>query len=506
MSFYDFDFTDELLDSLDAMRFNEPTPIQAQAIPVIMEGKDLIACAQTGTGKTAAYLLPIIDDLVLNPNDGVDTIILVPTRELAIQIDQQMGGFGYFVSVSSTAIYGGSDSGEWSRQRTALTEGSDIVIATPGRLLQHIAMGYVDFSKVRHLVLDEADRMLDMGFFDDIMQVVKLLPVETRQTLMFSATMPPKIRELAKSILRDPAEISIAIAKPAAGIRQAAYPVYEAQKGSLIVDILNNHEKQSIIIFGSRKQSVKELGHTLKRKGFNAGVIHSDLEQTEREEVLREFRNRRIEILVATDVIARGIDIPDVDVVINFDVPRDAEDYVHRIGRTARAQSKGEAFTLIVPDEMYAFGRIEKLIEQTVEKLPLPEGLGEQPTYDPNTRSRGGRGSNGRGGQHSGGQRGGHQGNNRNGGNRNGGHSNRPRRDSNAEGKSSGDQQNAAEAANQQPQQGESNGNRNRQGGGNRGNHRHRHNGGNRRPNGPQAPQGEGGNGGGSQNGSATGE
>lgn len=399
MQFYDFDFTDELLDSLEAMRFSQPTPIQEQAIPVVMEGKDLIACAQTGTGKTAAYLLPIIDDIVRNPNDGVDTIILVPTRELAIQIDQQMSGFGYFVNISSTAVYGGSDSGEWSRQRTALSEGADIVIATPGRMLQHISMGYVDFSKVRHLVLDEADRMLDMGFYDDIMQVVKLLPTETRQTLMFSATMPPKIRDLAKTILRDPAEISIAIAKPAAGIRQAAYPVYEAQKGALVMDILKAHAGMSIIIFGSRKQSVKELGHTLKRRGFNAGVIHSDLEQAEREEVLRQFRSRNIEVLVATDIIARGIDIPDVDVVINFDVPRDAEDYVHRIGRTARAQSKGEAFTLIVPDEMFSFGKIEKLIEQTVEKLPLPEGLGEQPKYDPNTRTKGGP----RGGDHRGG-------------------------------------------------------------------------------------------------------
>lgn len=399
MQFYDFDFTDELLDSLEAMRFSQPTPIQEQAIPVVMDGKDLIACAQTGTGKTAAYLLPIIDDIVRNPNDGVDTIILVPTRELAIQIDQQMSGFGYFVNISSTAVYGGSDSGEWSRQRTALSEGADIVIATPGRMLQHISMGYVDFSKVRHLVLDEADRMLDMGFYDDIMQVVKLLPTETRQTLMFSATMPPKIRDLAKTILRDPAEISIAIAKPAAGIRQAAYPVYEAQKGALVMDILKAHAGMSIIIFGSRKQSVKELGHTLKRRGFNAGVIHSDLEQTEREEVLRQFRSRNIEVLVATDIIARGIDIPDVDVVINFDVPRDAEDYVHRIGRTARAQSKGEAFTLIVPDEMFSFGKIEKLIEQTVEKLPLPEGLGEQPKYDPNTRAKGGpRGGDRRGG------------------------------------------------------------------------------------------------------------
>lgn len=244
--------------------------------------------------------------------------------------------------------------------------------------------------------------MLDMGFYDDIMQVVKLLPTETRQTLMFSATMPPKIRDLAKTILRDPAEISIAIAKPAAGIRQAAYPVYEAQKGALVMDILKAHAGMSIIIFGSRKQSVKELGHTLKRRGFNAGVIHSDLEQTEREEVLRQFRSRNIEVLVATDIIARGIDIPDVDVVINFDVPRDAEDYVHRIGRTARAQSKGEAFTLIVPDEMFSFGKIEKLIEQTVEKLPLPEGLGEQPKYDPNARAKGGP----RGGDHRGGNSG----------------------------------------------------------------------------------------------------
>lgn len=395
MQFYDFDFTDELLDSLDAMRFSEPTPIQEQAIPVITEGRDLIACAQTGTGKTAAYLLPIIDDIVRNPADGVDTLVLVPTRELAIQIDQQMSGFGYFVSVSSTAIYGGNDSGEWSRQRTALSEGADIVIATPGRMLQHISMGYVDFSHVRHLVLDEADRMLDMGFYDDIMQVVKLLPVETRQTLMFSATMPPKIRDLAKTILRDPAEISIAIAKPAEGIRQAAYPVYETQKGRLVMEILRQHGGMSTIIFGSRKQSVKELGHALRHNRFNAGVIHSDLEQSEREEVLRQFRNRNIEVLVATDIIARGIDIPDVDVVVNFDVPRDAEDYVHRIGRTARAQSKGEAFTLIVPDEMTAFGRIEKLIEQTVEKLPLPDGLGEQPEYDPNLRSRGPRGGKG---------------------------------------------------------------------------------------------------------------
>lgn len=397
MNFSDFDFTDELLDGLDAMRFDTPTPIQEQAIPVIMDGRDLIGCAQTGTGKTAAYLLPVADAIVRDPHPGIDTIILVPTRELAIQIDQAMSGFGYYVNVSSTAIYGGNDSGEWSRQRNSLQEGADIVVTTPGRMLQHISMGYVDFASVRHLILDEADRMLDMGFYDDIMQVVRLLPAEGRQTLLFSATMPPKIRELAKTILHDPAEISIAIAKPAAGIRQAAYMVYEVQKGLLVCEILRQHAGMSVIVFGSRKQSVKELGHALKRKGFNAGVIHSDLEQSEREEVMRLFRNHHTDVLVATDIIARGIDIPDVDVIINFDVPRDAEDYVHRIGRTARAQSKGEAYTLIVPDEMFSFGRIEKLIEQTVEKLPLPEGLGEQPAYDPNVRAPRGGGRPGRG-------------------------------------------------------------------------------------------------------------
>ncbi len=381
MKFYDFDFSDDMLDSLDAMRFDEPTPVQEQAIPVIMNHQDLIACAQTGTGKTAAYLLPIIDDIISRPHSGIDTIILVPTRELAIQIDQQMEGFAYFVSVSSSAIYGGNNSAEWNRQRTSLEEGTDIVIASPGRLLQHIAMGYVDFSHVQHLVLDEADRMLDMGFYDDIMQIVKLLPVDGRQTLMFSATMPPKIRTLAKSILRNPAEISIAIAKPADGITQVAYPVYEAQKGALVTSLLADRRGQSIIIFCSRKQNVKTLYNTLRQKKYNVGVIHSDLEQTEREEVLRLFRNRSTDILVATDIIARGIDIPDIDVVINFDVPRDAEDYVHRIGRTARAESKGEAITLIVPDDMFAFSRIEKLIEQEVRKCPLPEGLGDAPEY-----------------------------------------------------------------------------------------------------------------------------
>lgn len=388
MYFSEFGFDDELMDSLDAMRFNEATPIQSQAIPVIMDGRDLIACAQTGTGKTAAYLLPVIDQLLYTTPEGIDTIILVPTRELAIQIDQQMEGFGYYVPVNSTAIYGGNDSGEWGRQRKAIEDGADMVIATPGRLLQHIAMGYVDFSHVKHLILDEADRMLDMGFFDDIMQVVKQLPKE-RQTLMFSATMPPKIRNLAKEILVDPAEISIAISKPAENIKQGAYVVYDPQKPALIKSILKPRKDQSIIIFSSKKQSCKELAIALRRSGFNSGVIHSDLDQKAREEVLLQFRNRNINILVATDIIARGIDIKEIDMVINYDVPRDAEDYVHRIGRTARAQSSGEAYTLINEKDMQAFGRIEQLIEKEVEKLPLPAELGEGPAYNPGRRGGG---------------------------------------------------------------------------------------------------------------------
>lgn len=399
MDFYEFGFDDMLLDSLDAMRFETATPVQSQTIPIIMEGHDLIACAQTGTGKTAAYLLPVINRLVEDEHTGINTIILVPTRELAIQIDQQMEGFGYFVPVSSTAIYGGNDSGEWARQRQSLETGADIVISTPGRMLQHIAMGYVDFSNVKHLILDEADRMLDMGFHDDIMQVVNLLPKEGRQTLMFSATMPPKIRELAKSILINPKEVNIAISKPAEKIKQGAYCVYDGQKNPLVKIILESYKEGSVIIFSSKKSSVKELAKELQRSKFNVGVIHSDLEQKERENVLREFKNRSINILVATDIIARGIDIEKIDLVINYDVPRDAEDYVHRIGRTARANTDGCAYTLVNEKEMNAFSAIERLIEKEVCKEVLPEHLGAGPEYKPMKR---GRQSNGKGRWHRG--------------------------------------------------------------------------------------------------------
>lgn len=382
MKFNNFNFCNQLLEGLEAMRFENPTPVQIETIPVIMKGHDLIACAQTGTGKTAAYLLPVIHQLVTEPHEGIDTLVLVPTRELAIQIDQQMEGFGYFMPVSSTPIYGGNDSSEWDRQKNSLIQGANIVVATPGRMIQHMVMGYVDFSKVKHLILDEADRMLDMGFFDDIMQVVTKLPT-ARQTLMFSATMPPKIRELAKNILIDAKEINIAISKPAEGILQAAYMVYDTQKIPLVNRLLKEKNMPSIIVFSSRKQNVKEIAASLKRNGFNVSAIHSDLEQREREEVMREFKNRNIQILVATDIIARGIDIEKIDLVINFDVPRDAEDYVHRIGRTARAQSQGVALTFINEQEILEFHKIEKLIQTTVYKVPLFPELGEGPVYNP---------------------------------------------------------------------------------------------------------------------------
>ena len=380
MDFKDFNFSDSILEGLEAMRFEKATPVQEQTIPVIMKGKDLIACAQTGTGKTAAYLLPLCNKLLEKEHHGIKALVLVPTRELAIQIDQQMEGFGYFLPVSSTAIYGGNDSKEWSRQRTALETGSDIVIATPGRMIQHITMGYVNFDSVEYLILDEADRMLDMGFFDDIMKVTRHIP-KKRQTLMFSATMPPKIRELAKNILTDPAEVNIAISKPAEKILQAAYMVYNTQKIPLLISLLKEKDLPSILVFSSRKQTVKEIVQSLKRNGFNASDIHSDLEQAQREEILRQFKNRNVQILVATDIIARGIDIEKIDLVINYDVPHDAEDYVHRVGRTARAEHQGVAITLISEDDQLDFYKIERLIEKDIYKIPLPPEIGKGPEY-----------------------------------------------------------------------------------------------------------------------------
>ena len=371
------------------MGFKQPTPVQEQAIPFILEEKDLIACAQTGTGKTAAYLLPILNKLLKSSHDSIDTIIIVPTRELAIQINQQLEGFAYFTHVSSLAVYGGRDGVDFAQEKKALSQGADIIGATPGRLIAHLMLDYVKVDTLKHLILDEGDRMLDMGFNEDIMKIVGYLP-EKRQTLLFSATMPPKIRTLAKNILNKPEQINIALAKPAAGILQAAYLVNETDKTALVKHLLQGKEEKlpSVLVFSSTKVKVKDITRALRKQGFNARDIHSDLTQSEREEVLNKFKSRRVQIMVATDILSRGIDVEDINLVINYDVPRDAEDYVHRVGRTARASSTGVALTFISADDQREFHAIEQLIETPIKKVALPGHIPEGPQYNPKKRPR----------------------------------------------------------------------------------------------------------------------
>ncbi len=356
------------------MGFQEPTPVQQQAIGPIMHGNDVIACAQTGTGKTAAFVLPIMSKLASLPAklNYTSTLVIVPTRELALQIDQQLEGFGYYAPVSSVSVYGGNDSVGWDKQRLAIQNGVDFIIATPGRLIQHLRMGYVNLSRVEHLVLDEADRMLDMGFYEDIMEIVAQLP-KKRQTLLFSATMPSNIRKLAKSIMSKPTEINIAVSKPAENVLQAAYFVDDSDKIKLLAHLLVDKKNvNSAIIFTSTKVKVKSIEKLLRSEGLSVNAIHSDLEQKQREEVLRQFRNRSFQLLVATDIIARGIDIEDIDLIVNYDVPNDPEDYVHRIGRTARAQSDGVALTFVNKKERKLFDRIEQFTERKIFRIPLP--------------------------------------------------------------------------------------------------------------------------------------
>lgn len=381
MKFIEFGLNENLLEAISYMGFENATPIQEQAIPELIKGRDIIGCAQTGTGKTAAFLLPILNKLCQKHQPETSTLIIVPTRELAIQIDQQIQGLTYNLSIDSIPVYGGGDGPDWDQQKTALTEGTDIIVATPGRLIAHINMGYVKFDKVQHLILDEADRMLDMGFFEDILKIISAIPKE-RQTLMFSATMPQEIRKLANKILNDPFEVNIALSKPAEGVLQAAYLTYDTQKSKLInILVAKNPEYNSILIFSSTKKKVFEIVRNLKKDGHNTEGISSDLEQDERESVLLRFRSKETRILVATDVLSRGIDIKDINLIINYDVPNDAEDYVHRVGRTARAETTGIALTLINEDDMLKFHKIEKLIERDVMKIPLPEELGEGPKW-----------------------------------------------------------------------------------------------------------------------------
>ncbi len=385
MDFSSFHFHESLEESLLSSGYKTPTLIQQKAIPVILDGKDIIASAQTGTGKTAAFLLPVLHKLISeNYKDSeVHALIIVPTRELAIQISGHLDGLTYFSSISSIAIYGGGDGESFVREKQALSKGVDIVVATPGKLISHLNMGYVKMKELKFLILDEADRMLDMGFYEDLMRIISHLPKE-RQTLMFSATMPPKINQLAKSILNSPVEVSVALSKPPESIRQEAYVVYEPQKIPLVRHILSNKLHQSILIFCSKKQTVKQLTQQLQKLGYDAKEIHSDLEQNEREDVLLAFSSKRLPILIATDILSRGIDIDQIDLVVNYDVPSDGEDYVHRIGRTARAETKGTAITLINPEDQHKFQRIEKLIGKIVDKLEIPIELGAGPSYESN--------------------------------------------------------------------------------------------------------------------------
>ena len=409
MNFTDLDLEDCVLDALDAMNFQECTPVQEQAIPILLEGKDLIGVAQTGTGKTAAYLLPVLNQLSKGSykEDAINCIVMAPTRELAQQIDQQIEGFSYFMPVSSVAIYGGNDGIRYEQEKKGLALGADIIIATPGRLISHLNLGNVDLSHVSFFILDEADRMLDMGFYDDIMQIVKKLPKE-RQTIMFSATMPEKIKQLAKTILNNPVEVKIAVSKPAEKIIQTAYVCYERQKLGIIQSLFKETKPERVIIFASSKLKVKDVTKALMRLHLNVGEMHSDLDQKQRDHIMHEFKNGRIDILVATDIVARGIDIDDIRLVINYDVPHNCEDYVHRIGRTARANHDGCAITFISEKEQNNFKAIEDFIGKTIYKIPVPEDLGEAPEYKPRSRQgertgkkRGGRNTRGRGGKSS---------------------------------------------------------------------------------------------------------
>jgi len=382
VDFKEFNFNPELLEGLMAMGFKNPTPIQEQAIPIITANKDLIACAQTGTGKTGAFLLPIMNSLTQKSDRHNSVLILTPTRELAQQIDLQVEALSYFTNISSLTVYGGGDGAAYINQKQSMKDGVDIIIATPGRLISHLSSGVLKLDKLEHLVLDEADRMLDMGFYDDIMKIVGYLP-KKRQTVMFSATMPPKIRKLAGTLLHEPEQISLAISKPAEGINQQVYLIHDSQKVPLLTELLKSADYNRIIVFAGRKEQVKDLGRVFRKLGLKAEAFHSDLEQKEREAIMLDFKNGKCNVLIGTDVLSRGIDVTGIDLVINYDAPQDPEDYIHRIGRTARAATTGTAITFVNGKDKRKLANIEKLIERSIDRIPLPEHLGEAPKDEP---------------------------------------------------------------------------------------------------------------------------
>lgn len=389
MYFDELPLNDNILDALWDMHFEECTPVQEATIPVILQGRDVISCAQTGTGKTAAYILPLLNNLTTDNHDPnrINAIIMAPTRELAQQIDQQMEGFSFYSPFSSVAVYGGNDGNVWDVQKRGLTRGADVVIATPGRLLSHINVYNIDFSAVKYFILDEADRMLDMGFFDDIMKIVGMLPKE-RQTILFSATMPTELRRLAKTFMRDPVEVNIAISRPPESIHQQALICYDNQKLPFLRTLLLRRKLKKVIVFVGKKLNVKDVYYALRKAGLEARQMHSDLTQPEREQVMLDFRNGKVDVLVATDIVARGIDVDDIPLIINYDVPGDVEDYVHRIGRTARAENSGESITLVNEKDQLFFSHIEQFLQKKIERLPMPQELGEAPAYNPQERQK----------------------------------------------------------------------------------------------------------------------
>jgi len=386
MTFQELGLDEQLIEAIGYMGFTEATPVQAEVIPDIIKKRDVIACAQTGTGKTGAFVIPTLQLLAQEPSEHTSTLIVSPTRELAIQIEQQVQALGYFLGVSSLAVYGGGDGAGFTEQKKALTSGTNVIVATPGKLISHLNLGYVKFDQVSHLILDEADRMLDMNFYDDIQRIIKYLP-NLKHTSMFSATMSSSIKKLAKQLLTDPKEVILELSKPAEGVMQAAYVLHEKQKVPVIESLIKGKESlESIIIFSSTKKKVGDIVASLKKAGEKVAGISSNLDQSTREEVMQQFRAKQIRVLVGTDVISRGIDVKDINLVINYDVPNEAEDYVHRVGRTARAKTTGIAITLVTPPDMQKMGKIEELIEQVVNKLPLPQGMEPGPTYNPNLR------------------------------------------------------------------------------------------------------------------------
>ena len=389
MEFSEFGFDERVMDGIAAMNYKTATPVQEQVIPIIKAGKDLIASAQTGTGKTAAFLLPVLNELIIKERqeDQINALIVVPTRELAVQIAQNLEAFSYFTPISSIAIYGGSDGSTFENEKRALSHGADIIVCTPGRMISHLASGYVQLKGLKYLILDEADRMLDMGFQEDIMKIIRYLP-DNKQTLLFSATMPPKIRQLGLTILKNPEQINISISKPPEKIVQKAYIIYETQKSPIVQSILKDTQYNKIVVFCSKKENVKKLSRELNRAGIKNEEIHSDLEQNERENVMLNFRSGKTHIIVATDVISRGIDIEDIDLVINYDVPNDGEDYVHRIGRTARAETDGTAITLVSEAEQIKLFNIEELLGHPVPKVTLDTSFGETPPYLPQPKKK----------------------------------------------------------------------------------------------------------------------